>query len=243
MAVTPGPSPSRIPWWQAPWLLPLVGFVAVIATLASVILISQRIGANDQPPAAPPLNFPATGPNVTRYTVKQVAGATISISEDVATGKPPPAPRDLLLGPGTAIDVLRPIKAAEIQPGQWVQVIGIPNEVRNFSIHAIVLFPAGAAPDAERVARSPNGFAGHEASNDAADRPIIGGTVTSIAGTTLEFAGPGGPVTIQLTDVSPLYRLGTGQVGDILEGDRVAVPPSASGNAPAAILVQPTRAR
>jgi hypothetical protein len=117
-------------------------------------------------------------------------------------------------------------------------VIGIPNEVRNFSIHSIVVLPPGGDAAANGVKRSPGGFAGNEAAPSGVEQVILGGTIERINGAALTLTGPQGPIQVQLTDRSPIFRLQAGSVDDVREGDSVAAKGLSGSAPPSAILVQ-----
>jgi hypothetical protein len=164
----------------------------------------------------------------------------MTIAEDASQGAPAPPPRQVRPNASTVIEVLTPVAPSAVQAGDWVTVIGISNEVRNFSIHALV-----AIPDADGAGLSKGQFAGNEASPNGADRVIFGGlfTNTSTAATaaagsrSIALFGPSGQISVQLAGTAPVYRLTESTLADIHEGDRVAMRGPDDG--PQAILVQP----
>jgi hypothetical protein len=97
-----------------------------------------------------------------------------------------------------------------------------------------------AGPDADGVARSPGGFAGHEASRDPAERPVLGGVVERLDGNQATLRTPGGNVTLDLSATAPLLRLEAAAPDAIHEGDRIAYRPGAApglANAAAALVL------
>jgi hypothetical protein len=237
MAVTT-PSPRR---FSAGWLLPAALATAAVATIVGVVVLSQHVG-NDNVPARPPAfsySPPATG--VTRMSVRQAGNGTLTAVEDAPKGAAAPNPREITAAASTIVEVLKPSTSAAIQPGDWVTVIGIPNDVRNFSIHAVLDIPGVTRAGADGVGRSAGGFGGDEASPNADDRVILGGAVQQVQGDSLTLKGPAGPITVLLTASAPVYRLEAGTLGDIHEGDRIAVK-GTDPNAPTSLLAQPAPA-
>jgi hypothetical protein len=229
---------------NAPWLVPAALGLAVLATLIAVVVVSQRVGGEDLRPPAPPFAYTGERPATVRLNVKQAGGGKITLVEDAAKGAPAPASREFAPGTETVIEVLAPVESiTQVTAGDWVSVIGIPNEVRNFTIHAVVVLRTAGQPDAEHVKHSPAGFAGYEAAPDANDRVLVGGPVERVDGSVLTLSGPAGSITVQITSGAPLYLLVAGTVAGIHEGDRVAVQGMTATSPPSAILVQPARSR
>ncbi len=129
--------------------------------------------------------------------------------------------------------VLRPAAPAEVQPGDWVVVAGVPNEVLNFAIRRITVIPAalGAQPDADGVPRLPSGLAGFEAGRDPRERPVLAGRVTAVAGPRIGLEVQGRAATLEISDPALLYRLAPGTLADIGAGDRIAGIPPLPGTA------------
>lgn len=217
-----------------PWLAPAVLALAVLAALLAVLLLARRSAAPDVPPEPTAFRPPAPARPVTVLDVVQESGGRLALSD---------GSRDVTLNQADRIELLRPETPAQIRPGDWLAVIGVPNEVRTFAIRSLVLIEGGGAPDAEGVVRSPAGFAGHEAARDQAERPVLGGVVERVEGNRVTLRGPTGPVTVDLTPAAPLRRLVPAQPGDVREGDRIAVPAGQRVADAAAVLVLPGGAR
>ena len=219
------------------WIVPL-GLVAItLATLGGVIALSRVVSNEHLRPAAPAFTYAGPPQGYVRYSVKEAAPDRLSVVADVPDGAPVPAPVSLVPGPATKIESLQPVGAATVAVGDGVSVIGIANEVRNFSIDAIVVMAAQGQPNSDHVLRSPGGFAGSEASPNAAERVIFGGAVTAIAGSTLTLSGAAGPITVNLLTGAPLFRLESVPLSAIHDGDRVSVI-GTGGSGPTAILAQ-----
>ncbi|HXU24320.1 MAG TPA: hypothetical protein VN697_09845 [Tepidiformaceae bacterium] len=233
MALTE-PRPRRL---NTAWIVPLALLVVTLATVGGVILLSRVVSNEHLRPAAPAFTYAGPPQPYVRYSVKEAAPDKLSVVADVPDGAPVPAPLALVPGPATKVEALQPVSPSTIAVGDWVSVIGIANEVRNFSIDAIVVMAAEGQPGSDHVLRSPGGFAGNEASPNAADRVIFGGAVTAISGSTLTLNGAAGPITVDLLANAPLFRLESVPLSAIHDGDRVSV---IGGNAaaPAAILAQ-----
>jgi hypothetical protein len=220
----------RVPPWMAPAVLALVVFAALIA----VLVLARRAAAPDVPPEPPAFQTPAPARPVVALDVLQVGGGRLAVSD---------GSRDVALSPNVRVEVLRPETAAGVRPGDWLAVIGVANEVRNFSIRSLVLIEGGGAADAEGVLRSPAGFAGHEAARDQAERPLLGGVVEWVEGQQLVLRGPTGPVTVDLSPNAPLRRLVAVRPDEIREGDRIAYAAGTTLGAATGVLVLPGGAR
>ncbi len=213
------------------WLVPFAGILVVLAALAAVIVLARDSGKTGAPRPPGPFERPAEEAQFAVYTVSQVAGGRLQFS--LTDGAPAP---DVAVPPGARIEVLRPARASDLQPGDWVTVFGVTNEVLNFAIRFVVAIPGGAAGE-DSLARSPGGFTGHEANAEPEEAPIVSGRVVSVSGTTITMEGPSGTMTIDAGDGAPLFRLTEGTLADIREGDRVAFPASGGRADPAARAV------
>ena len=199
------------------WLAPALAAGLLLAMLAAILLFARRSAATDVPPAPPPFAAPpATALPV--LDVQQAGEGRLTLSD---------GSRDMALAPGVAVERLRPASAGEMRPGEWLAIIGVPNEVRNLSIRSLVLIAGALAPDADGVARSPAGFAGHETARDPRERPMLGGTIERIEGNRLTLRTATGTVSVDLTPAAPLRRLEPASSEIIREGDRLAYRPSA----------------
>ena len=217
---------QRMPAW-----LPLMALLLLIAgAFATVLLLSRRAAAPDVPPEPPAFQPPGAARPISVHDVQQVVAGRLTLSD---------GSRDVPLAADVRVEVLRPTPPEEVRIGDWLAVIGIANEVRNFSIRSLVLIPGGGPPDAEGVVRSPGGFAGHEASRDQAERPLLGGVVTASDGRTVTLQGPTGSVRIDLAPNAPLRRLAEGRPDEVREGDRIAFVGSGRVGDARAVLVLP----
>lgn len=211
----------------------------VLAGLAGIVVVSQRVGKENLRPEAPPFSPPAVFPaNYQRLVVRQVSGATITLGTDSTSGGSESKATTFDASGGAAIEMLSPTTADTLQAGEWLSVIGIKNSVRNFTIHQLVVLPKGSRPDADGVARSAGGFGGYEAATDESDRVAFGGAITKVEGDVVTLDGPEGPITVQLSERAPLFRLAAGTTGDIRESFGAAALTDANG-ALKAILFQP----
>ena len=216
------------------WLAPVALLLLIASAFATVLLLSRRAAAPDVPPEPPAFRPPAAARPVSAHDVQQVVAGRVTLSD---------GSRDVPLAPDVRVEVLRPIPPDQVRTGDWLAVIGIANEVRNFSIRSLVLIPGGGAPDAEGVVRSPGGFVGHEASRDQSERPLLGGVVTASDGRTVTLQGPTGPVTVDLAPNAPLRRLAEARPDEIREGDRIAFAGTGGVSDARAVLVLPGGAR
>lgn len=216
------------------WLPLAIAGLLLLAGIGAVLVLAQRSGRSDLPPEPGPLVAPLPAHPVVALDVQQSAGGRLTLSD---------GSRDVAPPSGSAVEFLRPIAASGVRPGDWLTVIGIPNEVRNFSIRSIVVLASPAPPDTDGVRRSPGGFAGHEASRDGSERPLLGGIVERVDGEQVTLAGPAGPIAVTLGPRAPLYRLESGDASAIQEGDRIAFLAAPALDAAGAILVLPGGAR
>jgi hypothetical protein len=228
--MTANAAQRRVP----PWVAPAVPALLLLGALAAVLVLARRAAAPDVPPEPPAFQTPAPARPVVALDVLQVAAGRLALSD---------GSRDVALSPNARIEVLRPESAAGVRPGEWLTVIGVANEVRNFAIRSLVLSEGGGAADAEGVLRSAAGFAGHEAARDQTERPLLGGVVERVEGQRLVLRGPTGPVTVDLSPNAPLWRLAAAQPADIREGDRIAFPAGTAISDAAGVLVLPGGAR
>jgi hypothetical protein len=215
------------------WLPPLVLIAGIIVAALVVIGLARRAGAPDVPPEPEEFQPPTAVRPTTALDVQQAADGRLTLSDGSA---------NVTLRPDAKVEVLTPAGATDIRTGDWLAVIGIPNEVRNFSIRSLVLIDSATPPDLEGIVRSQGGFAGHEAARDQAERPLLGGRVTAVDGPRVTLEGPTGAMTVDLTDRAPLFRLTQGSADAIREGDRIAIPAGSVADA-GAVLVLPGGAR
>lgn len=203
--------------WKSAWVAAVVVAVAG-GLLASVVALSQRVGGSSAPAQPPAFATPVVS-TVTAVNVKQRSGDSLTVVDRDGHE------RQITVPATTIVERLSEVPAGDIRPGDSITVAGIPNEVLSFSIRFVVLMAAPAA-QVEGIARSPGGFAGHEASLDPNDRPIVGGVVQSVSsgGDVVVFAGPSGPATLRLNEArsARILRLEPVSAPAIKEGDRLA---------------------
>lgn len=218
-------------------MIPLVALLAVAAAALAAWVLSRAVGGDDLPPPAPAFaGIPEASTEA--LTVKQRQGDTIVLSRQVGENA---VEVRVPLTPATKIERLTPITAADLQDGEYLTLVGIPNEVRNFSIRSIVVMAAPATSPVGGIAQSPAGFFGHEANQDRRDRPILGGQITARDGVNVTIKNPAGDVSVAVGPEAParLYRLEQITAEAINEGDRIGGA-FRSGN-PTALLVLPAR--
>ena len=215
--------------------LPLACLVAVLVAGIAVVVLSHTVGGSDEPPAAPAFSKPAD-PAYTALDVKQKNGDTLTLIKQLGETA---VQQEFVPQSGLAVERLKPITAADVQPGDWVTVVGIADDVKNFSVHFIVVFPAGTTTPADGVARSKGGFLGHEIARNALDRPILGGAVEKVQGKDVILKGPLGPITVAFGPEAKVraFRVEPSAAGAIGEGDRLAG--VFNGTSTASVLVLP----
>lgn len=204
------------------YALPGAMLLGAVVVLGGIAWLSQRVGHEATRPEPPAFVNPIPAPASKRYIVKQTNGTTLSLVEE-SSKDPANAPEvQLALGADRPVEVLQEFAAADLRAGDWVAVIGIPNAVRNFAIHALVVVPGGAKrPDG--LARSAAGFAGNESTSSAGDTVILSGPIADVTATAFVITGGTSPVRIDLTPRPPLYRIERASGSDIHSGDLIAV--------------------
>lgn len=215
--------------------MPALFGLILVAGILAVVVLAARSGGSDAPPRPAPFAPPAPSRVFSAYDVREVTGDVLTLA---VAGSTADRPASVTLRSGVVVEVLAPATARDIQPGDWITIIGVPNEVRNYSITAIVAIPPPHGEPVESFRTTQAGFLGYEPIRDVEQVPILGGEVTAVDGDTLTLTGPDGPVTLTLTEAAPLVRVSTGDAGAIAEGDRIAV----LGTSPAeaeAVLVLP----
>ena len=140
---------------------PLAFLVVAVVAFGGIALLSQRVGHEATRPPAPPLTNPLPPPGANRFAVKQTGPTGASVVAE-SSKDPASAPvQQLPFGQGLRVELLQPIGASDLKPGDWLAVVGVSNQVRNFSIHALVDIPAGAfQQQAGQFAVSSDGFDG-----------------------------------------------------------------------------------
>lgn len=237
-----------------PWLAPVAVVLALVIGLGAIVVLSRRAAAPDAPPDPPSFTAPVKANPVEAHNVQSVAGGTIRIASgaDASGGA---VLKDLEATASTRFDLLAPMVNSEIATGDWVQLIGVPNQVKSFAVRSVIVTPGGGQPGEDGLVRSPGGFVGFEATQDPNERPVLAGRVTGIAsreGTTetarglrpvvytvLTLEGQSGTFTVDLQDggAVPLWKVTAGSRESVQDGDRVAF---RQGESPvSAVLVFP----
>ena len=236
--------------------------LAVLAAGTGVIFLSQKVGGSDEPPKAKAFVAPLKS-SFTALDVKSRDGGRLTLIEQKGETA---VQRELILTDAVKIERLSRITPADLKVGDWVTLIGIPNEVKSFAIHSVVVLPAGAGERVDGAARSAGGFLGYEASRNANDRPLLGGTVEGVDQTPCPAPGaaapggvpgqgapaqtseapvcgdirlkvPTGSATVHIEPGGRFYRLETVTGADVKEGDRLAG--NFGSGPPATLLVLP----
>lgn len=214
------PRPSRFPW-----LVPALIFVVVMAALVGVLVFARQAGKSDAPPPLDAFVPPAALPYRT-YNVERAQDGKLSVT--TGTGRDA-ASLDIDLPAGTRVWFLRPGTAADIEPGMLVNVIAIPNEVRNSTITMMAFArPSGAAPDTALFALA-DGFFGYETSREGKDRAVVSAVLQSFDGRSGVTRTANGPGTLFVDEGAPIRLLGAGQPSEVQPGDRIAVHAGADG--------------
>jgi len=199
----------------------------VVVGLVAVVIFANQAAEPDVPPPADAFVPPAALP-YQAFDVERNADGVLRLSSGGGT----PA-IDVLAGPGTRVWLLEPTTLEDLRPPLVVNVIAVPNEVRNFAIRLLAFGPPaeGGQTNGEEFIPLADAFAGHEVSADAAERTVLSGVVRSIDGNILNvLLNGGGSSTIELEPGAPLRAIRAGEIAEITPGDRVALHKDTAGN-------------
>lgn len=194
--------------------------VVAIAVLAVTGTLAWALNRDNLPAPAAAFRAPAPVLPAYVYDVKEAGTGGLVIAS--ADGSDIRVPRPV------AIDSV--VQAGALKVGDWVNVIGIVDEVRNFSIRAILVLPEHGAAGADGVARTPAGFSGLETRRDPAERIIIGGEVVRLDAGTATLLGPAGEITLTVRQDAQIFRVEKGDPAAIRAGDRLAARQAAAAD-------------
>jgi hypothetical protein len=216
------PRPARVPW-----LIPAVIFVVTLAALGGVILLAREAGKSDVPPQ--PAAFQPPSPlGYKAYDVERSDGGKLRLTR--GSGQQAVS-IDLQLDASTHIGLLQPVTPADLKPPLMVNVIAIPNEVRNYAIRLLAFAPVPERFDFDGpFIPLADGFAGYEPSRDASERSVVSAILESFDGRNGVTRTSTGPGTIYIDPTAPVRMLKPGAPNDIKPGDRVAVHTDARDN-------------
>lgn len=194
------------------WLLPAVVTVVAITVVVAIAGLAWALNRDNLPPAPSTFHAPAPVTPVNVYEVKEANESGLLLAS--ADGSDIRVPRPV------AIDTVVP--ATALAPGDWVNVIGIVDDVRNFSIRAILVLSAHGAAGADGVARTPSGFTGLETRRDPIERIVIGGQVVRVDGQSATLNGPTGEIVLTIKPGAQVFHVQEGKPAEIRAGDRLA---------------------
>jgi hypothetical protein len=221
-----------IPWRSL--ALPALCILILGAALGLALLLASLVSDDGIPPKAPAFVTPEPS-TMTVVDVKQRRGNDLVVIRQVGTDS---VEEPLALTAETRIERLRPAVVADVEVGDWLTIVGVPNEVRNFAIHAVIVFKTETTA-VDGLPRSPLGFFGHETARNPNDRPLVGGPISAISAedssVTVDF--PSGPAEVLLLPEGRLFVLEAGGEEDIGDGTRIATDPAAGPGL--ALLVRP----
>ena len=197
---------------RRPWLLPAAVIAIAVTVFAATVGLAWQLNRDNLPAPPPTFRAPAPGIPVNVYEVKEAnANGLVLASADGA---------DIRIPRPAAVDAV--VQGGSLRAGDWVNVAGIADEVRNFSIRAILVLPEHGPAGADGVARTPAGFTGLETRRDPAERIIVGGQVVRVDGETATLLGPAGEITLTIKQDAQLFRVEKGDPAAIRAGDRLA---------------------
>ncbi|MEP6870991.1 MAG: hypothetical protein ABI939_03980 [Anaerolineaceae bacterium] len=196
--------------------------------MAATVGLAWQLNRDTLPAPPPTFRAPAHTMPVSVYEVKEADASGLVLASADGT--------DIRVSRPSSIEIV--IHGGSLKVGDWVNVIGIVDEVRNFSIRAILVLPEHGAAGADGVARTPSGFSGLETRRDPAERIVIGGKVVRIVDEKASLLGPSGEVTLTLRQDVQLFRVEQGDSASIRAGDRLAsTQAAAAGTALSAALI------
>lgn len=215
------PRPSRFPW-----LVPAALLVALATVLVAVVIFARESGKSDAPPAVGEFQRPPalaySGYDVERSengVLKLTAGSgQLSVSIDMQ------------LNATHRVWLLEPIAIGDIKPPLVVNVISVPNEVRNYTIKLLAFAPAPASINFDGpFIPLADGFAGYEPSREVTERAVVSAILVTFDGRNGVTNTSTGPGTIYIDPGAPIRFLRAGLPSDIKPGDRVAFHSGADG--------------
>lgn len=212
---------------RLPWLAPALIAAVFVAAVAGVLAFARQAAESDAPPPAAEFVRPP-GLAYIAFDVQRNDGGMLRLTTG---GGQQSTASDVTLAADARVWLLEPATLADLQPPLVVNVIAIPNEVRNFTIHLLAFAPATGSEvlDAEFVPLA-DGFAGHETSREVRERPVLSGVVERFDGNIGYVKTEAGPATIEIDAGAPVRLLRRGTVADIQPGDRVAFHRAADGS-------------
>lgn len=152
------------------------------------------------------------------FTVERVDGANLAVSGWDGG-------RFVALAPATPVWLLEPATLGHALVGLPVAVVGVPNEVRNATLRAVVIGVEGAAPG---FVAGP--FAGHEVWGEANALPLVSGTVSRVEEEgRLVILTVAGEAEVWVGAGALLLVAREGRFDEVVPGDRVAVRRGADG--------------
>lgn len=206
--------------------MPAALVIVFVVAVAGVLVFARQAAESDAPPPAAGF-VPPPGLSYVAFDVERNDGGVLRV---VSGGGQQSTAVDVTLGADARVWLLEPATLETLQAPLVVNVIAIPNEVRNFSIHLLAFAPADGTEvlDAEFVPLA-DGFGGHEASRDVRERPVVSGVVERFDGKVGYVKTEPGQVTIEIDPGAPVRLLRVGTAGEVRPGDRVAFHRAADG--------------
>lgn len=205
-----GMAAARTGWSWRQAAAPAAIVVVAAGILASIVVAARGTGGGGAPPTPGPMAVPR-GANFAAFNVERVEGTDLA-------GSGAAGPVRLAVPESAPVWVLERAGEADAAPGMPAAVIGVPNEVRNATIRAIVLGEAGTVEG--RVAGP---FGGHEALGEPAALPLVTGIIETVEPGRFVLATAGGRAEVWWEEEAPLY-VARGRGLDVVgPGDRVAV--------------------
>ncbi len=207
--------------------MPAALVLVFVAAVAGVLLFARQAAESDAPPPAAAF-VPPPGLTYVAFDVERNDGGVLRV---VSGGGQQSTAIDVALGADARVWLLEPATLEDLQAPLVVNVIAIPNEVRNFSIHLLAFAPANGTEvlDAEFVPLADE-FGGHEPSRDVRERPVVSGVVERFDGKIGYVETEAGQSTIEVDPGAPVRLLRAGTVGEVRPGDRVAFHRAADGS-------------
>ncbi|PFG74257.1 hypothetical protein A9A59_1472 [Tepidiforma thermophila] len=188
-------------------VLPVGAAVFVLAALAAVVAAARQTGSGDAPPTPGAMQLPRIAAYAT-FTVERVEPGRLVVSGGSVS--------ELPVGAETRAWRLEPADADAVQTGAAIAIIGVPNEVRNAAIRAIIVGDPGSPGPA-------GPFGGHEALGERFALPMVVGTVVRVEEGRAVIRTGAGEATAWPGEGAPVFRVREVEVDDIRPGDRVGV--------------------
>lgn len=209
-----------------PWLAPVALAVLLLVALLAVVALAREAGKTDVPPEPGAFQKPPP-PGYAAFDVQQVQGGTLTLTSGTGAAA---TTSSVSVGANDRVWFLQQAAISDVKPPMVVNVIAIPNEVRNYTIHLLAFGPVPTAVNFEGpFIPLADGFGGYETSRDTTERAVVSAVLESFDGRNGVTRSASGAGTLYLDPGAPVRMIEAGSLADIHPGDRIAFHTGADG--------------